>query len=65
MTYPNSNIIQFPRDPTIAWVARRCRVSPSVARAIAELANVRGFADPWIPLADVTDKVLEQLRTRQ
>ncbi|MDP2359040.1 MAG: hypothetical protein Q8M31_23685 [Beijerinckiaceae bacterium] len=63
MKYPNSNIIQFPqRDPTVDWVARHCRVSTSVARTIAELANVRGFVDPWIPLADVTNKVVDQLR---
>lgn len=60
------NVIPFPqRDPALAWVARRCRVtSPNVARAVAELAGVRGV-DPWIPIGVLAREIVADLRARR
>ena len=51
-------------DPAVAWVTRRCRVTPAVARLVAELANLRTIDDPWIHIGTAANDALRFVEAR-
>ena len=64
-SYRNNAIPFRQPDPTLAWVARRCRVTPSVARVVAELANLRNVDDPWKLIGTAANDAFRFVETRR